>query len=89
MYNPMTKKVIINSDLEFKEDEAWNGRIYKTISNRAVIPQTIVETDEQIAQGQQQGSQTQSPIRDTPTINLINFVQGDSFNPVAHPTPTS
>ena len=49
LYNRVTKKVIINRDVEFKEDEAWNGSIYKTISIEATIPQTKDEAEEHIA----------------------------------------
>jgi hypothetical protein len=51
LYNPMTKKVIINTDVEFKEDEAWDGSINKTIFVRETIPQVEDEAEEHIAQG--------------------------------------
>jgi len=38
LYNPMTKKVIINKDVEFKEYEAWDGSIEKTIYVGEEIP---------------------------------------------------
>ena len=59
LYNQVTKKVIINRDVEFKEDETWVGSIYNTIFVGATIPQEEDETKEQIAQGGHQGSQTQ------------------------------
>jgi hypothetical protein len=35
----MTNNVIINRDVEFKEDETWVGSIYNTIFVGATIPQ--------------------------------------------------
>jgi hypothetical protein len=34
----VTKKVIINRDVEFKENEAWDGIIDKIIYVGAIIP---------------------------------------------------
>jgi hypothetical protein len=51
LYNLVKKKVIINGDVEFKEDEAWDGSIYKTIFFGAIIPQVEDEVEEHIAQG--------------------------------------
>jgi hypothetical protein len=89
LYNPVTKKVIISRDVEFKEDEAWDGSIDKTISVGETIPQAEDEAEEYIAQGGQQGSQTQSSIRDTPTRTPRNFVQGESSSPTTQSIPTS
>lgn len=58
LYNSVTKKVIINRDVEFKEDGTWVGSIYNTIFVGATIPQEEDETKEQIAQGGKQGLQT-------------------------------
>jgi len=78
LYNQVTKKVIINRDVEFKEDEACNESIDKTIYVGVVIPQEEDEAEEHISQGGHQGSQTQSPIRDIPTRTTRNCVQGES-----------
>jgi hypothetical protein len=32
LYNPIKKKVIINKDVHFIEDEAWDGSFNKTIN---------------------------------------------------------
>ena len=31
LYNPITKKYVINKDVEFKEEEVWNGSIDKIV----------------------------------------------------------
>ena len=38
LYNPSTKKVIINRDVQFIEEEAWDGRLEKTVNVKAGIP---------------------------------------------------
>lgn len=38
MYNPSTKKVIINRDVNFIEEEAWDGSLEKKINVKACIP---------------------------------------------------
>jgi hypothetical protein len=32
MYDPVTRKVIINQDVQFVENEAWDGKIEKIVS---------------------------------------------------------
>lgn len=39
LYNPTTKKVIISRDIQFVEDEAWDGSIKKTVNISTSIPQ--------------------------------------------------
>ena len=85
----MTNKMIINGEVEFKENEAWDGSIDKKIFIGVVIPQEEDEAEEHISQGGHQGSQTQSPIRDIPTRTTRNCVQGESSILVAWSTPTS
>eukprot|EP00253_Pinus_taeda_P033406 PITA_33406 len=38
LYNPSTKNVIINRDVQFMEEEAWDGSLEKTINVKACIP---------------------------------------------------
>eukprot|EP00253_Pinus_taeda_P010971 PITA_10971 len=38
LYNPSTKKVIINRDVQFIEEEAWDGSLEKTINVKECIP---------------------------------------------------
>jgi hypothetical protein len=87
LYNLVTKKVIINRDVEFKEDEAWDGSIDMTISVGAAVPQEGDEVEEQIAQGGQQGSQTQSLVIGTPTRTPRNYVQGEPSSPASQSIP--
>jgi hypothetical protein len=39
LYNPITQKYVINRDVQFKEDEASDGSIDKSISEGVVLPQ--------------------------------------------------
>jgi hypothetical protein len=38
LYNPITKKVIINKDVQFIEHEAWDGSLDKEINIAANLP---------------------------------------------------
>jgi len=38
LYNPFTKKFIINKDVEFKETKAWDGHIDKMMTVGVAIP---------------------------------------------------
>ena len=38
LYNPLTKKVIISRDVQFIEEEAWDGSLEKTVNVKACIP---------------------------------------------------
>ena len=46
LYNPIRKKVIISKDVQFVEDEAWDGTLDKIIDIVANIPK---EEDEDFA----------------------------------------
>lgn len=39
LYNPITRKVIINRDVQFIEEEAWDGSLEKTVSIITGLPQ--------------------------------------------------
>lgn len=38
LYNPLTKKVIIGKDVQFIEEEAWDGSLEKTVNVKECIP---------------------------------------------------
>ena len=38
LYNPSTKKVIINRDVHFIEEEVWDGNLETTINVKSCIP---------------------------------------------------
>ena len=80
LYKPETKKVIISRDVEFKEKEAWDGSIDKTISIEIPVPQEDDEVEDQITQGGQQGSQIISLVRSTPIRSPRNSIEGESSN---------
>jgi len=77
LYNPLTKKVIINRDVKLIEEEAWDGNLENTINVKTCIPQE--DTGELIAtsnsslvtptpiQAQQRSQQV------TPSINNRNI----------------
>jgi hypothetical protein len=41
LYNPITKKYRINKDVEFKEEEAWDVSIDKSVSKGVVLPHEV------------------------------------------------
>lgn len=49
LYNPITKKYIISRDVEFKEEETWDGRIDKSIVKTIVLSHGYDNEDEQEA----------------------------------------
>ena len=46
LYNPITKKYVINRDVEFKEEEAWDGSIDKIVSGGVEISHEDDDGDE-------------------------------------------
>jgi hypothetical protein len=38
LYNTITQKYVINRDVQFKEDESWDGSIDKSILEGVVLP---------------------------------------------------
>lgn len=51
LYNPVTKKYVINRDVEFKEEEAWDGSIDKVVSGEAEVSHGDDDGDEKSIQG--------------------------------------
>ncbi|KAH9294799.1 hypothetical protein KI387_038387, partial [Taxus chinensis] len=49
LFNPTTRKVIINRDVQFVENEAWDGSIEKIVNVEEVIPHDDM-ADESIEQ---------------------------------------
>jgi hypothetical protein len=47
-YNTITKKYVINKDVEFKEKEAWDGSIDKIVSEGDGISHEYDDGDEQV-----------------------------------------
>ena len=50
LYNPVTKNFVISIDIEFKEDESWNGSAEKTMTIGVEIPYGQVFVEEEIEQ---------------------------------------
>jgi hypothetical protein len=53
LYNPITTKFIISRDVEFKEVEAWNGSVDKTMAIRETISYGQVDVEEESEQEDQ------------------------------------
>jgi hypothetical protein len=66
----------------------WDGIIGKIISIRATIPQKGDEGEDHTVHGGQQGSQTQSPLRSTPTMTPRNYVQSEPSSPADQSLPS-
>ena len=47
LYNPITKKYVINKDVVFKEEEAWDVSIYKLFDEDTFTPHAEDKEDEQ------------------------------------------
>ena len=37
LYNPSTKKLIVSRDVQFIEDEAWDGSLEKTVNVKTIV----------------------------------------------------
>ena len=46
LYTPITKKYVINKDVVFKEEEAWDGSNDKLVEEDAITPHVEDEEDE-------------------------------------------
>jgi hypothetical protein len=46
LYSPITQKYVISKDCQFKEDEAWDGSIDKSISEGVGLPHEDDDGDE-------------------------------------------
>ena len=71
LYNPITKKYVINRNVLFKEEEEWDGSIDKLVGEEVVIPHTKDEEDEQGIHGGQltpHREEVRTPVR-TPRIH--------------------
>lgn len=77
LYNPVSKKMITSRDVIFKEEEAWDGNIDRSVTIGAPIPNNEEEQEEHVDHPNQGGPST--PPR--------NFVQGQSSIHAEHPTP--
>ncbi|KAH9306108.1 hypothetical protein KI387_010512, partial [Taxus chinensis] len=45
LYNPVTREVVINRDVQFIENEAWDGSIEKTVSITPIDPHDDMADD--------------------------------------------
>jgi hypothetical protein len=75
LYNPITKNYVINRDVEFKEEEAWDGSIDKAITDGDEFSHGDDASDDQVIQGgkfipQSPKPATRTPVRKSPRFNL-------------------
>jgi hypothetical protein len=78
LYNPITKKYVINRDVQFKEEEAWDGSIDKSVSEGVVLPHEDDDGAEQAEGGGQlvphaHMPAARSPTREAPVFNPSQF----------------
>jgi hypothetical protein len=78
LYNPITKKYVINRDVEFKEEEAWDGSIDKHVLEGAVLPCEDDDGAEKDEGGGQLVPHTHTPVgishtREAPDISPYKF----------------
>jgi hypothetical protein len=67
LYNPITKKYVINKDVEFKGREEWDGSIDKSFSEGDVLAREDDDGDEQDEAGGQLVSYSHMPTMRNPT----------------------
>jgi transposase InsO family protein len=84
LYNPITKKLIISRDVEFVEEEAWDGSIDKRTTTIASVPQGNEENETQIVNPTTQENvptmPSKAPTTPNPTTPTYNN-NGESSNP--------
>jgi len=72
MYDPIARKFIISRNVQIMENEAWNGRITKTIKSIDVMEDTKDEMVQTPCTGRcvvlyTLGTMTQITVKNTPT----------------------
>ena len=78
LYNSITKKYVINRDVVFKEEEAWDGSIDKLVGEEFVTPHAEHEEDEQGTHGGK--STLHTPIVRTLARTPITHEHGEPSN---------
>ena len=76
LYNPITKKYITNRDVEFKEEEAWDGSIDKSVSDTTILSHGDDNEDDQEAQGRKPIPYTpapSTPVSQSPRVSPLQF----------------
>jgi hypothetical protein len=73
LYNPITQKYVINRDVQFKEDEAWDGSIDKLISEGALLPHEDDDGAEQAEGDGQLVPHAHTPATRIPTTEAPYF----------------
>lgn len=76
IYNPITKNYIISRDVEFKEEEAWDGSIAKSVAETTVLSHGDDNEDEKEIQARQPIPYTSTasmPISQSPSVSPLQF----------------
>jgi len=84
LYNPITQKYVINKDVQFKEDEAWDGSIDKSISEGAVLPREDDDGAEQAEEDGQMVPHAHTPAARSPTRLAPEFSPSQFRTPRTH-----
>lgn len=76
IYNLITEKYIISRDVEFKEEESWDGSIDKSVVERTILSHGDDNEDEKEAQGGQPipyTPATSTSLRQSPRVGPLQF----------------
>jgi hypothetical protein len=84
LYNPITKKYVINRDVHFKEEEAWDGSIDKSISEGAMLPCEDDDGAEQAEGGGKLVPHAHTPTVRSPTREAPDFSPSQIRTPRTH-----
>ena len=78
LYNPITKKLIKSHDVEFVEEEAWDGSLDKSTTIAASVPQENEENETQDVHSTTQKNVPKTPTRAPTTQNITTLASTDS-----------
>ena len=84
LYNPITKKYVINRDVQFKEEEAWDGSIDKFVLEGVVLPCEDDDGAEQAEGGGQLVPHAHTPVARSPTREAPDFIPSQFRMPRTH-----
>jgi hypothetical protein len=84
LHNPITQKYVIIRDVQFKEDEAWDGSIDKSISKGVVLPHEDDDGAEQVEGDGQMIPHIHTPATRSPTRQAPDFSASQFRTPRTH-----
>jgi hypothetical protein len=84
LYNPITQKYVISNDVQFKEDEAWDGSIDKPILEGALLPREDDVGVQEAKGGEQLVPHAHTPPTRSPTRQSLDFSPSKFRTPINH-----